>query len=199
MKISQARCRLLETASRLFTARGFSGVGIDEIISRSEIAKATFYRHFPSKEILVETWLEDLHESVEERQEKILASEGSYLEKIATCFDSLEEYMRDNDFRGCPYSNSCAVSNSLDERIRRQIQKHKESRRNFFRTLSLDVTGSREEAEVLGDRIMLLYSGASTESQNLKELWPIEAARSAALDLCRISEKDAAGGIDFRH
>ena len=189
MKFSPAKYRLLKTASRLFIARGFSGVGIDEIIRQSKIAKATFYRHFPSKENLVETWLADIHENAELEQNRILSGSDSPIGKVAASFDALGDYMQNNDFRGCPYSNSCAVSNSLETGIREQIEQHKNSCREFYRKLSFAITGSEQDAAELGDRILILYSGAATESQNVRDLWPIAAGRSAALKLCRLSQR----------
>lgn len=53
-----ARERILDTAYELFSRRGIQGVGVDELIRRSEVAKATFYHHFPSKDDLVIAFLE---------------------------------------------------------------------------------------------------------------------------------------------
>ena len=47
------RERVLATASELFYRRGFSAVGVDEIVSQSGVAKMTLYRHFPSKDELI--------------------------------------------------------------------------------------------------------------------------------------------------
>ena len=65
-----ARERILETAYGLFARRGVRDVGIDEIITHSGVAKATFYRHFPSKEALVlaymDRWYQVRHDAIEE-------------------------------------------------------------------------------------------------------------------------------------
>src|SRR5438046_9524569 len=52
------RERILETAYELFSRRGIRGVGVDEVIERAGVAKATLYRHFPSKDDLVVAFLE---------------------------------------------------------------------------------------------------------------------------------------------
>src|SRR5688572_26204688 len=52
------RERILETAYELFSSRGIRAVGIDEVIERAGIAKATLYRHFASKDELVLAFLE---------------------------------------------------------------------------------------------------------------------------------------------
>lgn len=53
-----ARERILTTAYGLFSRRGIRDVGIDEVIARSGVAKATLYRHFPSKDALVLAFLD---------------------------------------------------------------------------------------------------------------------------------------------
>src|SRR2546430_17726239 len=52
------RERLIEAAYEMFSARGVRDVGIDEVIERAGVAKATLYNHFPSKDDLVLAFLE---------------------------------------------------------------------------------------------------------------------------------------------
>ncbi len=52
-----ARERILKTAGALFYREGYRGVGIDRIIAEANVAKASFYRHFPSKEDLMLAWI----------------------------------------------------------------------------------------------------------------------------------------------
>jgi AcrR family transcriptional regulator len=47
--MSEARQLILSTAGQLFAQRGYELVGINEIIEKSGVAKATFYAHFKSK------------------------------------------------------------------------------------------------------------------------------------------------------
>src|SRR5687767_14553140 len=55
---ADARERILATSYELFSRRGIRDVGVDEVIDRAGVAKATLYRHFPSKDDLVITFLE---------------------------------------------------------------------------------------------------------------------------------------------
>src|SRR5215218_3000841 len=50
--------RIMAVAYELFSRRGVRDVGVNELIERSGVAKATFYRHFPSKDSLVLAFLE---------------------------------------------------------------------------------------------------------------------------------------------
>jgi AcrR family transcriptional regulator len=62
MKASQKtdpRTRILEVADRLFYTEGVRATGTEKIMSLAEVAKATFYRHFKSKDALVLAYLEN--------------------------------------------------------------------------------------------------------------------------------------------
>ena len=56
-KQSDPRVRILEAADHLFYKEGVRATGTEKIMSLSEVAKATFYRHFPSKDDLVIEYL----------------------------------------------------------------------------------------------------------------------------------------------
>jgi AcrR family transcriptional regulator len=53
------RERILAVADRLFYAEGVRATGTEKIMSIAEVAKATFYRHFESKDALVLAYLEN--------------------------------------------------------------------------------------------------------------------------------------------
>jgi AcrR family transcriptional regulator len=186
MKKPNARERILETAGKLFHQRGYSEVGINEIISEAETAKASFYQHYPSKEALCEAWLQSVHEKSDNHLKSILETEGNATSKLSGYFDDLRAYMIKSEFRGCPYSNTGVVSGNSCTGIREQILEHKDCLRCFFRELAFQECGDRKKADKAGDRIFLIYSGATTEAQNLKEIWPVDTAQEAALQLIQI-------------
>src|SRR6185312_4311812 len=51
------RERLIGAAHLLFSRAGIGAVGVDAIIDAAGVAKATFYRHFRSKDELIVAWL----------------------------------------------------------------------------------------------------------------------------------------------
>src|SRR5208282_5845045 len=57
-KALSARERILETARDSFYREGIRAVGVDTLISRSGVAKMSFYRSFRSKDDLVCAYLE---------------------------------------------------------------------------------------------------------------------------------------------
>ena len=183
MRKPNARERILEAAGRLFHQQGYSNVGINEIIKDADTAKASFYAHFPSKEALCEAWLEHIHERSEGWRRDIINKEESAEAKLNHYLDDLAEYLEESNYRGCPYTNTCAMVDTESEGVMRQIKSHKEALRGFFETILRQEYGESDEVRDVAGQIFLVYSGAVTEAQNLRELWPVEVARKAVITL----------------
>lgn len=64
--------QILTAASALFYSEGIRAVGIDRIIEEANVAKATLYRHFPSKDHLVAAYLQDRHDRVIRSLQEVL-------------------------------------------------------------------------------------------------------------------------------
>lgn len=62
------RQHYLDTALALFTAHGFHGVSIDQLVAAAGGSKATLYRYFASKEELFEAIIADLTEATVEHR-----------------------------------------------------------------------------------------------------------------------------------
>jgi AcrR family transcriptional regulator len=104
---STARQRILDTAYDLFSRRGIRGVGVDEVIERAGVAKATLYRHFPSKDDLVLAFL-DQREQLWTREwvEAEADRRGTTPEeRLLAIFDLFDEWFRRPDFEGCSFIN----------------------------------------------------------------------------------------------
>ncbi|NGO70200.1 TetR/AcrR family transcriptional regulator [Streptomyces boncukensis] len=105
--ISKAREKVLEAAYALFSRRGIRDVGVDEIVSRSGVAKATLYRHFPSKDALVlaflrrreELWTLGMVESG--ARSRAATPEG----RLLAIFDVFDDWFHDEDFDACTFVN----------------------------------------------------------------------------------------------
>lgn len=101
------RQRVLETAYELFSRRGIRDVGIDEVIERAQVAKATLYHHFPSKEQLVLAFLELREQrwtlAWVEAEAKVRGSTAE--EQLLAIFDLFDEWFQRADFEGCSFVN----------------------------------------------------------------------------------------------
>src|SRR5688572_17501428 len=100
--------RILDTAYDLFARRGIRDVGIDEIIERAGVAKATLYRHFPSKDALVLAFLER-REQLWTRDFVEAGARGrghTPEERLLAIFDVFDEWFRNAEFEACSFINT---------------------------------------------------------------------------------------------
>src|SRR5216683_7877895 len=105
-----ARDRLLDAASELFYEQGVHTVGIDTIIERAGVAKASLYSAFGSKEELVRAYLEARHAA---RRATVLAEMEWHDDprgKLLAVFDVLVATVKQPEFRGCAFANASAES-----------------------------------------------------------------------------------------
>jgi AcrR family transcriptional regulator len=102
-----ARERILDTAYELFSHRGIRDVGIDEVIEQAEVAKATLYRHFRSKDDLVIAFLERREErwtlAWVEAEAKRHGTTPE--EQLLAIFGLFDEWFHRDDFEACSFIN----------------------------------------------------------------------------------------------
>jgi AcrR family transcriptional regulator len=140
-----ARGRLLDTAYELFSHRGVHSVGIDELIERAGVAKATFYRHFPSKDKLVLAFLEQreqlwTHGWVEAEARR---RGNTPEERLLAIFDLFDEWFHRDDFEGCSFINALLEFGDLEHPVGRASAVHLENIRSVVRALA-EEAGLRE-------------------------------------------------------
>ena len=63
----RTRAALLGAARRLFAERSVDGVSIDEIVAAADVAKGSFYNHFPDKTALADALADEIRAGVEAR------------------------------------------------------------------------------------------------------------------------------------
>src|SRR5213593_4680761 len=98
-----ARERLLAAADELFYAEGVHVVGVDRIVERAGVTKATLYKSFGSKEDLVRAYLEQHLRKRQERIARILAANDTPRKRILGVFAEVEEMLAGSKFRGCRF------------------------------------------------------------------------------------------------
>jgi AcrR family transcriptional regulator len=97
--------RILVTAYELFSHRGIRDVGVDELIRESGVAKATFYRHFASKDELAlaflkrrdELWMMGSIVPAAKRRADVPE------EQLLAIFDVYDEWFQHDDFEACSF------------------------------------------------------------------------------------------------
>jgi TetR/AcrR family transcriptional repressor of nem operon len=149
-RTSDARERLVAAAMELIYARGYQGVGIDELCQRAGVRKGSFYYFFRSKRDLALAALDRRWELAKEHiVAPILGSDAPPLERIRRFFDataaaSTQEKSRTGECGGCAFGNLAAEMSSHDARIRQRVRK-------VFDGIASYVEKTLEEAVRRGD------------------------------------------------
>ncbi len=92
---SSPRQRILDVVDHLFYADGVRATGTEKIMATAEVAKATFYRHFESKDALVTAYLENRDRALWE-----FLSQPTSLREVLVKF---EQWANRPDVIGCPF------------------------------------------------------------------------------------------------
>jgi len=70
--MSSARERLLESAKRLFSQKGYYATSVEDIVESAGLSKGAFYFYFKSKEELFKILVEEMHLNIMKRLENFL-------------------------------------------------------------------------------------------------------------------------------
>lgn len=180
---SEPRERLLRTASDLFYREGITSVGVDRLVSAADVTRATFYRHFPSKEDLVEAYL---------------ASEDAYIRgmfagvadiddpklRLDALLGGLAADIQSRHTRGCPFINASAEYPDADSPVRKTVASHRAWFRATLEQLLTDA-GAPDPRERAGELVLLrdaaMVGGYLDGWPGVEEAFTTAARRAAGL------------------
>ena len=163
---SSARERILRTAHELFYRDGIRATGIDLLITRSGVAKATFYRHFPSKNALISAFLELRHQQWMAWFTEALHRYGAAQSvrpagRLLVLAPVLQEWCGHPDFRGCAFINLVAeLAPTAPEAIEAARAHKAEMTEQIARLLPDDAKG-----RALANAAALAFDGAIVRAQ----------------------------------
>jgi AcrR family transcriptional regulator len=123
---SAARDRILDTATRLFVSTGIRRVGVDRLIAESGVARATFFRHFPTKDDLVVAFLEQQAREGREELSRIRAQTPDGARALlAEIARGSKMGMDCQGFRGCEFINTAAEYSDPEHPARTVVDRHR--------------------------------------------------------------------------
>ena len=175
-----ARERLLAAADELFYAEGVHTVGIDRVIERAGVAKASLYSTFGSKEGLIKAYLEGRHERRRARLRAGLERYDNPRDRLLGVFDVLAEMAASPGFRGCAFYNASAESPPGGP-----VQEVSDTSRAWVRSLLVELArdaGARDP-EALGAQLVLLYDGSAVGARMDRNPAAAATARTVAATL----------------
>lgn len=152
-----ARDRLLAAADELFYAEGVHVVGVDRIVERAGVTKASLYNTFGSKDELVRAYLERHFLARQSRIARILASYTTPRERLLAVFAEVEGLLAGSAFRGCRFISAAAESRP-GEAGEVVAEKYRAWLWSLFTDLA-EAVGAKDSKQ-LGRQLFLLYDGA---------------------------------------
>jgi AcrR family transcriptional regulator len=171
-----ARERLLEAANELFYDEGVHTVGIDRVIERAGVAKASLYNTFGSKDELVRAYLEGRHARTAARITRYLERYNDPRDRLLGVFEAQGELFAQPGFRGCAFVSASAESPG--EAVSRAAEDYRGWVRGLLTGLAREA--GAPEPERLGRQLHMIYDGASLSARMDHDPAASAAARAAA-------------------
>lgn len=124
--VAPAKRRILETANRLFYEDGIRSVGIDRLISESGVTKATFYKHYGSKDRLIVEYIAQRHSLAREAVDEVIREKDDPKSALRALIDLTVADVVSPGFRGCAFSNAATEFTDSRHAVRQIVSDHRE-------------------------------------------------------------------------
>ena len=155
---STARERLLATAADIFYREGIHAVGVDRLVSEAGVTRATFYRHFPSKDDLVRAYIEREDAALRALFQSAAGDASPGEEMLELIIQGIALDVSQHHTRGCPFINAAAEFPDPDHPVRRAVRVH----RDWFEGTLVEVLrgAGRKDPKSTGHVLVLLRDAA---------------------------------------
>ena len=165
--------KILEKALKLFSISGYMGTSMNEIAATLGVTKAALYKHYTSKQEILDSIVERMNQMDEERAKEYEMPEGSMEEVIKgyqnTAFEKIQEYTKaqfdhwtKEDFSSS-FRKMLTLEQYRDPQLTRLYQYYVvDGPVRYMESIFAGMTGNKEEARQLAldfyGPIFLLYS-----------------------------------------
>jgi TetR/AcrR family transcriptional repressor of nem operon len=121
--IHETKRRLLEAGLSMLLERGYSGLGVQDVLDRTSIPKGSFYHHFENKQDMALQAVELYTSTGHELLERCLAQDGRpALERVRTFFEQLADFYGTQGYLGCLLGALGQELSGTNEVFRRKIE-----------------------------------------------------------------------------
>ena len=121
-----SKIKILATADELFYQEGIHTVGVDRIIAGARFTKATFYKHYRSKDLLIIAYVEGRDRQVREWFAEQEAKHSDPRDIARELVDSINEEAVQPGFHGDPFINAAAQFSDETDPVRVAVTAHRD-------------------------------------------------------------------------
>ncbi|HAT1389872.1 TPA: TetR/AcrR family transcriptional regulator [Corynebacterium striatum] len=189
------RSRLLESATNLFTTEGIRVIGIDRILREADVAKASLYSLFGSKDALVIAYVESLDEKYRADWEARTEGLTDPHQKVLAFFDKAIEEQPDMEFRGSHFLNAAGEYPRPETDAERGIVAACMEHRNWMHSTMTALLTAKNgyPSATQASQLLIFLDGGMAGARLTRELSPLKTARELAIQL--LSEPPADSSI----
>lgn len=178
------RDKILNIASTLFDSRGIQASGVDTIILEAGVAKATLYKHFPSKNLLITAYLRDKSDKFYAWLTAQLTSrKAESLELLLLLCELMEQWISQPAFRGLPFHIAAVEFPEQDHPINQYSVVLSKELQGFLCQIARDA--GAKDPEALGQQLTILFEGAALVERLTPNTGAANRAKLAAMTLVR--------------
>lgn len=180
------REKILATATNLFESRGIQASGVDTIIAEAGIAKATLYKHYPSKNLLVTAYLRDKSDRFYEwLNSRLISKKANSLEILIALCELVEQWIMTPEFHGLPFHIASVEFPDPDHPINQYSAVLAVELQGYLSKIA--ATAGAKDPEALGQQLTILFEGAALVERLSPGVGAAKRAKNAALTLIRAS------------
>ena len=178
---ADVRDRILSTAGDLFYREGTRAIGVDLIVARSGVAKTSLYRHFASKDELIEAFLRREDEDFWRRWDETAARCSTSEQELDAQLQWIGDRIARPDYRGCPQINIAAEYSDRNHPARKVAVAHKAELRRRLAAIALAM--GLAHPDLFGLQMSIIVDGALSSGTALYVEGPAAFLQSIARTL----------------
>lgn len=178
--------KILNAAASLFETRGIQASGVDTIIAEAGVAKATLYKHFPSKNELVMAYLRDKSDKFYAwLNERLSAKKATSLEILFELCDLVEIWISTPEFHGLPFHIASVEFPDPSHPINQYSSVLAIELQHYLSKIA--AAAGAKDPEALGQQLTILFEGAALVERLSPSSDAAKRAKNAAVMLIHAS------------
>jgi len=181
--VPDVRQHILDVAHPLLLAKGFTAVGLAEVLAAAQVPKGSFYHYFGSKEAFGEALLDSYFARYLAHTDALLGGAGTAAQRLMAYFeDWLDSQTGDEAQSRCPVVKLGAEVSDLSDAMRAALERGtgRVTERLARSIAEGQADGSlghlTEDAATLGRTLYQNWLGASLLAKILRQRAPLDTA-----------------------